>query len=127
MTPAQPTVTEIANARTEYNKWLEDRADVIRTTRTRDQYGGESEVDNTVISDLPVSMTSPVLPGTEQVVGGRQTQVTDTVIAFPVATDVRISDRLKLTTQGDRMFEVLYLSAPSTYHLGEQAYCREAK
>jgi hypothetical protein len=125
--PTTPSTAEITKSRAEWAKWLEDTADVIRTVRTRDAYGGETETDETVVSDLPISMTSPVYPGTEQVVGGRQTQVTDSVIAFPVGSDVRISDRLVITSQANRTFEVLYLSAPASYQLGEQAFCREAR
>lgn len=122
-----PTTDEITKARAAWGAWLPDFADIHRPTRTRDNYGGETEVDNVVEVSVSCSLSYMVLPGVEQLVADRQARVADTVIAFPHGVDVAVGDEVVILTENNRTFEVMYIGAPSLIAMGVQAYCRETQ
>jgi hypothetical protein len=105
---------------------LLDTCDLEREVTSQGDYG-EEDTPQIIASDVPIGINSTLLPGVQQLVGDRLSAVADAAISFPFGTDVRVADNAIVTSQDNRRFEVLYVTAPSMMDAGVQTYCREVR
>lgn len=114
--------TEIDTLRADIKDWFEDVCSILRDTRAGDIYGGEGDSYSTVASGIPCY----IQPGTsvghravEELVGELRLQMLYTV-SFPAGTDVRVEDRLQVTSQNNLMLRVQVVMAPESINMEDQ-------
>lgn len=109
------TTTELESLRAEVQTWYTDACDIYRRTFSEDSYGGADEATETVLaSDVPCFLEST--PGREQVLplsaALREEHIF--IVYLPATQDVRVTDHLIITSQGNLHLRVQAVLNPET-------------
>jgi hypothetical protein len=121
-----PSPTELIKVRSAWDDWLLDVASIEREVTSQGDYGEETTPE-IIASGIPCGVNSTLLPGVQQLIADQLSAVADAAVSFPYGTDVQVADVVIITSQFDRRFEVLYVTAPSAVDAGVQTYTREVR
>lgn len=99
MPPDIFTEEEMAGLRSEAQKWFTDTCDIQRKTRVPDAIGGEDETEAITASNVGCDIIPAAQTLRAAEVIGERLEVRETyTVSLPPGTDVRVSDRLFITS-----------------------------
>ncbi len=114
------TAVELADLRGAINSWNPDRATISRKgADTNDDYGGYGNTGaySTVASNIAVTLDSSPKNDQERTIYSLVGDTHAYFIMFPALTDVRIDDKVVITTQSNLTLRVTAVIAPESYEL----------
>lgn len=120
-----PSLEELTSLRTELTRWMPDVCTITRVNRADDPYGGEEDTDTPFLAGVPCSIESGA--GQEQLalILDRVRGVQIYTITFPALTDVRVNDKLIITSQGNLQLRVQAVMDPESWELDRRAIASE--
>ena len=104
---------------------LPDTCQVLRGTVTPDGRGGQTVIWAQHGTDVPCRVEAYMgrKGGTEADVQSRFEGITYWRLSVPAGTDVTVMDRLQISTQGNRTFEVNAVGGPVSYEVVRRVFC----
>jgi hypothetical protein len=114
--------TELGSLREGLEEWFEDTCDILRDTRADDDYGGRSDSYAVVASGVHCLVQPGMSVGhrtVEELAGELRQQMLFT-ISLPAGTDIRVNDRLQITSQNNLLLRVQVVLSPESMNMEDQ-------
>ncbi len=112
-----PGAQELSKLRDEIVGWMPDVCDIHRVTAVDDAFGGQTETEALVQSDVPCSLKSGAAQEQIMTIADRLTGLQLYTVTFPALTDVQVGDNIEVTTQDDLQLRIQAVMDPESWEL----------
>lgn len=125
MTASLISTGTLAQLRRVSESLLPDTAQILRTPMMDDGRGGQTPSGPPFVVTTVACRLQPEKGGNERMAADLFITAGYWRIGLPVGTDVTTKDRITVTTQSNRTFEVKAVDGPKSYGAVLRAYCTE--
>lgn len=115
---------ELTSLRAAHEGNLPDLCDILTVATSRDAQGGPTETETARATAVPCAVALSIRLPEEQLIAERLRASVLATVIVPAETTVLPSDRIRVTTQGNRLFEVVAGAGRST-EVARRVICRE--
>jgi hypothetical protein len=115
--PTEPSATELTKMATAMGEHHPELATVTRPTLTDDAFGGQSEADTVINTNVPCNIYPAGEGDLEQLVAQKISATGVWTICFLAGQDVKIGDLVTITSKGSFKLRVEAVLSPETYEV----------
>jgi len=123
--PDTPSLEELTSVRSELTGWMPDVCTISRVNRADDEWGGQEDTDTPFLQGIRCSIESGAGQEQLEVILDRVRGVQIYTVTFPALTDVRVNDKLIITSQNNLELRVQAVMDPESWELERRAIASE--
>ena len=117
---------ELLLLRTEAEGWFPDVLNISRVTTVDDPFSGSSDdVETLWASGIPCSIESGAALEQTAVIAGKVQGVQIFAVTVPTATDIRVTDKLTITSRNNKELRVQAVMAPESWEIERRVIATE--